>query len=211
MTHPAPLVITAALVVSLTACGATTRAMRAPRPDQTASIRTSTTVATTTTVATSAGHVATTLAPDGFNLIAPWEDGEDIPPANTCKGQDAKAGVSPSVSWGDLPSDAVEVAITLVDITSGNYLNWGVTGIDPAVTGIAEGKVPATATQLPNGSGQPTFAGPCPNEGVHTYVLAVYALKAHPAVPAGADVKATLDVLERAAIAVVKVSGVVTA
>ena len=215
VTRLAPLAVLAALTTGLTACGATTRALRAPRPDQTASIRTSSTTAATTTtkVASSAGTgTATTSSPaDGFNLVAPWEDGEDIPQANTCKGDAGKAAVSPSVSWGDLPSDAVEVAITLVDITSDSYLNWAVTGIDPAVTGIADGKVPATAVQLPNGNAQPVYAGPCPNAGVHTYVLAVYALKIHPVIPANADTKTLLDLLEKASSSVIKVSGVVTA
>jgi phosphatidylethanolamine-binding protein (PEBP) family uncharacterized protein len=79
------------------------------------------------------------------------------------------------------------------------------------VTGIAEGRVPATAVSLANSSNQTGYAAPCPNAGVHTYVLAVYALKVKPVLAVGADANTITTTLEQDSSAVVKISGVVNA
>ena len=41
------------------------------------------------------------------------------------------ADVSPALTWSNVPSDTVELAITVTDLDADNFSHWVVTGIDP--------------------------------------------------------------------------------
>ena len=108
-----------------------------------------------------------------LQLVTPWRDGAPIPARHTCDGED----LSPALSWSNVPTETVELAVTVSDLDAPDYVHWVVTAIPPSTTGIAEGGVPSGATLWPNGSGREDYAGPCPPAGEeHRYLVTVHAL-----------------------------------
>jgi phosphatidylethanolamine-binding protein (PEBP) family uncharacterized protein len=156
-----------ALVVVLAACSRDGRSLRAPRPDQNQSI-----VTTATTVAPTA--INAPKAPNGLpqpTFSATWASGAPIPAEFACK------GVSPELSWANVPGEISELAVTMVDLENGNAGHWIITGLSPASTGLKAGAVPPGAVQAKNyllGNG---WAPPCPNTGTHRYVFTLYFLE----------------------------------
>ena len=179
-------------VLSLAACSHDGRTLRPAGPNQTLSVITTTSAAPTT-------------APPviGFAVQAPWADGALIDPAYTCRGADT----SPAISWKGVPPDTKELALSLVDIDASDFAHWVVAGIDPASTGIAAGRVPAGAVQATNGFGEAKYAGPCPPDGEHTYLLTLYALAAPSGLTDGVAAQTALDTLQSSQTASALVSG----
>jgi hypothetical protein len=141
-----------AAATALASCSHDGRTLRPAGPDQTLSIASSsTTVAATTAPAKNAG--ADTA---GLTVTAPWPDNGIIDAKYTCKG----VGVSPAISWSGVPAKTKELALSLVDLDANDFVHWVVAGLDPASTGIVEGKVPAGATQAINGFGKAGRAPP---------------------------------------------------
>ena len=190
-------VASAALIAA--ACSDDGRSLREPQPDQTQSIITTSTAAPDATDAiagigsglpslpietTAAAPVTqspvTTVAAvidsgpvAGFRVSAPWSDGGPIDARFTCTGENAV----PTLQWAEVPPDAAELAVVVVDPDAENFVHWVVAGIDPGVTGIADGQLPAGAVQGLNGSGSVGWSGPCPPAGEsHTYRFEVHAL-----------------------------------
>jgi Raf kinase inhibitor-like YbhB/YbcL family protein len=189
---------TAACVVA--ACSDDGRAMREPTPDQNLSIITTTTLATDDSSAAGIGtglpslpiesavegSVAATTAPadattagvdsgplSGFAITAPWADGGVIDATYTCTGTNA----APTLLWAQVPPDAAELAVVVVDPDAGNFVHWVVAGINPGITGIIDGQVPDGAVQGQNGFGSVGWGGPCPPAGEsHAYRFEVHAL-----------------------------------
>jgi Raf kinase inhibitor-like YbhB/YbcL family protein len=66
------------------------------------------------------------------------------------------------------------------DGPEGGQIHWLVTGIDPGITSIAEGSVPAGAVAWPNAFGEEGYAGPHPpaDHEPHRYFFRVFALEA---------------------------------
>jgi Raf kinase inhibitor-like YbhB/YbcL family protein len=201
-------------IVALAACSHDGRTLRPAGPGQTASIITTTTSApgATTTAGPSvqpggsgdASTAASGITGDaGMTLAPPWADGAVIDTQYTCKGADT----SPAISWTGVPATAKELALALVDLDADNYVHWVVAGIDPASTGIAAGKVPAGAIQAKNGFGDAVFAGPCPPDHQHTYLLTLYALGDHSGLADGVDGKTAIDALEAKQVASTAISG----
>ena len=186
------------------------RTMRAPRPDQTASI----TTAPTTTVA---AEVGSTLAPLGSTatttaasvapplLVTPWNETSEIDQAFSCNG----AGVSPAMSWNNLPAGTVELAIVVTDRDFGGYVHWVVAGIDPSASPFfQQGSVPPGAVEALNGSHQAGWLGPCPPPGErHTYDTTLYALNRPSAVTQGQDAAAAIAAVQAVAFSSATVSG----
>jgi len=150
------LALAAAVSLAAAGCSHDGRALRAPRPDQTLSIVTTSTAPPTTPVPdssngsdvpTSGGESPET----GFALSLPFADGQEIPQRYTCKGAD----IAPQINWSDPPPEAVELAFTVVDLDSdpSGFVHWAIAGLDPATPGIAEGKVPVGAAQALDGFG----------------------------------------------------------
>jgi Raf kinase inhibitor-like YbhB/YbcL family protein len=197
------LAVAAGLAVLLAAsCSDDGRTMREPSPDQNLSIVT-TTVATSaaddaaidngsglpsleiettpSTAATSTTAPASTTAAasvdggplTGFTVTAPWAEGAAIDPRFTCTGDNAV----PTLQWANVPPDAAELAIVVVDPDAGNFVHWVVAGISPGITAIADGQLPPGAVQGLNSSGSLGWMGPCPPAAEsHTYRFEVHAL-----------------------------------
>jgi Raf kinase inhibitor-like YbhB/YbcL family protein len=182
-------------LLALAACSNDGRTLRAAGPNQTLSIITTTTTPTTTR--------AVNATTGGFAITAPWSDGALIDAQYTCRGAD----VSPAISWGGVPVDTVELALTFVDLDADDYAHWIVAGIDPATQGIAAGKVPTGAIEGANGFGEAKYGGPCPPDGEHTYLMTLYALGAKSNLANGVNAQTAIDLLQSSQLASAVVSG----
>lgn len=102
-----------------------------------------------------------------------------IPPKYSCDGDD----VSPPLSWDGVPKSAVDLALVVddPDASGGTYVHWVLFGLDPSVTELEEGELPAGARQAKNSAGDAGYKGPCPPAGddPHHYRFTVYALDEH--------------------------------
>jgi hypothetical protein len=162
----------------------------------------------TTTTSLPPGETFTTIpatpAPI-LSLVAPWPDGATVPVRHTCDDAD----VSPALTWSGLPPETVEVALTVTDLDADGFAHWVVTGIDPAVTGLAEGESPDGATEWTNGFGLTGWGGPCPPEAepAHFYLFTVHALNQPLAVADDASAAEVVEALNALAIAQASVSG----
>jgi hypothetical protein len=163
MTRPVAAALVAVLL--LASCGDDGRELRAPPPGATAPP-----LATSTSAAPAAVNPAAstlTLTSDAF------AEGSPIPADHTCDG----ANVSPPLSWSGVPASTAELALTMTDPDARGFVHWVVTGIDPAITALAAGGVPETATEGRNDSSEFGWTGPCPPPGAaHRYVFTLYAL-----------------------------------
>jgi Raf kinase inhibitor-like YbhB/YbcL family protein len=187
---------------ALAACSHDGRTLRPPRPDQTLSIITTTTAPSTTTSGASINPGDNT--DQGMTVTAPWQDNTRIDVRYTCKG----ANVSPAISWTGVPSQATELALAMTDLDADGFVHWLVAGIDPASTGIAEGKVPANAVQAINGFNKAAWGGPCPPSGQHRYLLTLYALGAPSGITTSTDGKTAVNTLEAHQLASMSITGV---
>ena len=135
--------------------------------------------------------VATTVPVQPFMLVAPWQDGAEIPVINTCDGDD----ISPALSWTGVPDGTVELALVVTDDDADGFIHWVVTEFDPAFGSMLEGQVPQAAVQWPNSFGAAEWNGPCPPPGsAHTYRFVLYAL--NQSVDEVADDAPVADLLE---------------
>jgi Raf kinase inhibitor-like YbhB/YbcL family protein len=123
-----------------------------------------------------------------------------IPARYTCSGEE----VSPPLAWSKVPAGAAELALVVddPDAPGGTYVHWVVVHLDPATDRLAEGRLPAGATQLRNSAGKPAWAGPCPPGGApHHYRFTVYALGSRVNVSADAEPADAVAAIEAAATA----------
>lgn len=156
------------------------------------------TAAPDTTSAPSTTIAGPTLTSDAF------AEGEEIPVEHG--GCPPGGNVSPPLSWSGLPTDADQLAITLVDPDAGGFVHWVVTGIDPSTTSLAAGEVPAGAVEAMNDSAQAGYFGPCPPE-VHTYVFTVHALSGDPGLAQGQPGRDVLPTIEDLSTASAELTG----
>lgn len=166
-----------------------------------------TTLAPPVTAAPSGGSPETAAALP-FTLVTPWVDGATIPDRNTC----ADAGVSPAMTWSNVPPGTVELAVSVVDVDAGPFVHWIVYGIAPAAPGLEEGRLPAAAFEWPNSSGQAGWLAPCPPAGeTHRYEFTVHALNQQLEAADDADVAEVASIAELTATAYDTVTGSVAA
>jgi Raf kinase inhibitor-like YbhB/YbcL family protein len=197
------------VLVTLAACSHDGRTLRPAGPDQTASIITTTTAAAASATAGAAIQPGGSTSGSGvtngvgMSLTTPWADGAVIDAQYTCRGADT----SPAVSWSGVPTATKELALALTDLDADNFVHWVVAGLDPASTGIAAGQVPAGAIQATNGFGDAAFAGPCPPDRRHTYLLTLYALGQRSGLADGANGQTAISTLEAGQIASTAISG----
>jgi Raf kinase inhibitor-like YbhB/YbcL family protein len=100
---------------------------------------------------------------------------ETIPPKYTCDGE----GVSPPLSWANVPEATRSVAILVddPDAPDGPFTHWLVTDLPPTARTLPEGGVlPAEASTGRTDAGNTSYYGPCPTHGRHRYRFHVYAL-----------------------------------
>lgn len=100
---------------------------------------------------------------------------ETIPPKYTCDGE----GVSPPLSWSNVPEATRSVAILVddPDAPDGPFTHWLVTDLPPTARTLPEGGVlPRDASAGRTDAGNTSYYGPCPTHGRHRYRFHVYAL-----------------------------------
>jgi hypothetical protein len=106
--------------------------------------------------------------------------------------------LSPALAWSGVPQGAVELAVLCEDpdAPGGSFTHWVLAGLQPTVTGLAEGESPAAAVEGRNDFGQEGYGGPLPpvGHGRHRYVFWVFAASA----PLGLVAGASADDLRRA-------------
>ena len=160
----------------------------------------------TTLVATSVPAEQVT-APAPLVLVAPWVDGADIPARHTCDAD----GVSPPLSWSNVPLGTAELALSVVDLDAGQFVHWLVDGIGAGSTGTSEGVIPEGAFEWPNSSGDASWAAICPPAGeTHRYQFTLYALNQQLEVADDADTTEVLAALDATSIARASLSGLAT-
>ena len=137
---------------------------------------------TTTTVAGgSASTTGVVVAPESpvdsvpggrFQLVLPFSGGR-IDRQYTCDGED----LAPQVSWLDVPPEAVELALVVVDLDADGFVHWIAAGIDPA-SGSLLPDTNAAVVEAENSFGDIGWGGPCPppDDGAHRYEFTLYAV-----------------------------------
>lgn len=130
----------------------------------------------TNSASSSNGEVYT--PPGGFSLSSSaFERNGAIPTQYTCAG----AGISPPLSWANVPAKAAELVLFVIDDNSSGSsggIRWIVGGIDPSSTGVAAGKVPPGGIVGTNTAGKVGYSPICPAHGKSdTIELVMYALK----------------------------------
>lgn len=141
-------------------------------------------------------------------------EGESIPTRYTCDGSD----VSPPLSIGNVPEDAVALAIVHddPDAPGGTFTHWTIWNIPPDRTSIPEAVPPEPTLQSLGGARQGRndfdaigYGGPCPPAGSeHTYRFTVYALDETLGIDAGAAVDQVETAIDDHRIAVGQLTAV---
>lgn len=179
-----PTIFALTCVTLFSACSRDGREMQEPSADQQESI------AVTTTV----GAVMTPVG--GFALTPPWAEGAQLDARFTCA-----SGISPSLAFQNVASDVVTLALSIVDETANNSVQWVVANIQPTETALTEGSVPTGAIEATNSLGTIGFGAPCPPAGeTHTYRLTGYGLSQQLELENGVDSATLIQAIELAAL-----------
>lgn len=187
-------IIALTCVIMLSACSRDGRDMQEPSANQQESIA----------VTTTAGAVMTPVG--GFALTPPWAEGAQLDARFTCA-----AGISPSLTFQNVATDVVTLALSIVDETANNAVQWIVANIQPTQTDVAEGAVPTGAIEATNTLGTIGFGAPCPPAGeTHTYRLTGYGLSQQVELENGVDSATLLQAIELAALDTQSSSFIVT-
>jgi Raf kinase inhibitor-like YbhB/YbcL family protein len=178
----------------LSACSRDGRDMQEPSADQQESIA----------VTTTAGAEITPVG--GFALTPTWAEGAQLDARFTCA-----AGISPGLTFQNGASDIVTRALSIVDETANNSVQWIVANIEPTETVVAEGSVPTGAIEATNSLGTIGFGAPCPPAGeTHTYRLTGYGLSQQLDLENGVDSATLIQAIELAALDTQSSSFIVT-
>lgn len=141
-----------------------------------------------------------------LTLVAPWVDGTPLPQRYTC----ADVGVSPALTWSNVPPGTVELALSVVDLDAEEFVHWLVYAISPIEPGFAEGQPPDASFEWPNSAGQAAWFSPCPPTGEeHRYSFTIYALNQQLEAADDASANEVLSILEATTIAQSSVTGTV--
>jgi Raf kinase inhibitor-like YbhB/YbcL family protein len=179
----------------LASCSRDGREMKPPTADQTE------TIAVATTIAESVAPV------QEFTIAAPWQDGAPLDVQFTCDG----SRLSPSFNLAGFPEGTVTWGLSIVDQTAANAVHWVAANIDPAITQVDAGVVPAGAVQSLNRVNKVGYAAPCPKVGEpHTYLLTVYAVSQQLEVTDGMDSETMLTSLEAGSLGITSITFTVT-
>jgi len=185
------VVIIGTSAVLLASCSRDGREMKPPSADQTE------TIAVATTIAESITSV------QEFTIAAPWVDGGPLDAIFTCDGD----RLSPSFEIAGLPQGTVTWGLSIVDQTAGDAVHWVAANIDPAITQVNAGVVPAGAVQSLNRVNKVGYAAPCPKAGEpHAYLLTVYAVSQQLEVTEGMDAETMLTSLEAGSLGIASTS-----
>ena len=177
------------------------RQLAPPNPNETATLVNSTTsTVPPSSAALGSGIPGEGVGQEGLTLRAPWEDEGNIEPRFTCANGAPGSGVSPALSWSGVPAGTNNIALVVTDLSADGFVHWVVVGIDPEITGTAEGLAPAGAIQGKNGFGAIGWGGPCPpaGSGEHEYLVQLYALNKDLGLTDGFDAQPAIDAIEAA-------------
>jgi Raf kinase inhibitor-like YbhB/YbcL family protein len=146
------------------------------------------------------GQEPTMTAPGSITVTSPaFRDGQPIPARFSCDGDN----VSPPLAWHGVPPAAKAVALVVddPDAPRGTFVHWVLLDLAPGTSSLAEGSVPAGATQATNSTGKATYFGPCPPSGTHHYRFTVYALTSATGLPNGAALNQALKAINASTVA----------
>ena len=128
-----------------------------------------------------AANAGTRLVEVTSSAFAP---GSELPRRFTADGE----GISPPVSWRNIPAEAVTLVLVVEDADSPTpepLVHAIVVDIDPRETGLAEGLFSGPPTTSPEKLGRNSYLmhgwlppDPPPGHGVHRYAFQVFALAA---------------------------------
>jgi hypothetical protein len=104
-----------------------------------------------------------------------FDDGGTIPARYARDGAD----VPPPLRWSGVPAGTAELALEITDpdAPSGGFIHWIVAGLNPALDGLDDGRLPPRIEGR-NGWGEIGYGGPQPpmRDPPHRYVFTLYAL-----------------------------------
>ena len=114
---------------------------------------------------------------DTIQLRSPaFSDHAPIPARFAKEGED----LSPPLEWSGVPDTAVELALLCEDpdAPGGTFVHWVLAGVDPSLSGLAEGELPQGAVEGGNDYGGTGYGGPRPPVGdpAHRYFFRLYAV-----------------------------------
>lgn len=129
-----------------------------------------------------------------------FDSGEDIPTQYTCEGEN----ISPPLSWRGVPEQTDNLVLICDDpdassAPGGPFTHWILYDLPASLTELPEGFSPGgddskMGIEGRNSFGNIGYEGPCPPSGpAHRYVFRLYALKADPGLPPGANRSQVLD------------------
>lgn len=190
------LVLATVLAVTLSACSTP-----ADAPNQTPSASPSAS-ATASPSATPASGFAVT-SPD----FADGDELADWATANAYSGQCVGDNLNPALAWSEVPDGTKAFAITLIDISAGNYIHWVQFDIPGTLTGIARGESATDGGVEGATDEKPGYFGPCPPSPDHVYAFTVYALDAPLGFETGADFVAVKTAIEEHKLAEASITG----
>ena len=96
-------------------------------------------------------------------------------------------GSSPALSWANVPPDTKELAVMMTTVPPGGRpkWNWVVYGIPATTTDLAKNTAGIGMQGMGSNGSAAGYEPPCSRgPGLKTYTFTVYALSAHPVVPA---------------------------
>jgi Raf kinase inhibitor-like YbhB/YbcL family protein len=118
----------------------------------------------------------------GFHLTSPvFVEGQEIPTLYTCAG----TNVSPPLSWNEPPRTPTSFALVVTDPDAHDksgrpFVHWILFNVPHDTRALAENirrnRLPGAAAEGSNDFKREGFDGPCPPNGRHRYVFALYAL-----------------------------------
>lgn len=148
-----------------------------------------------------------TTPPAALTLVAPWVEGAEIPDRYTCAGD----GVSPALTWSNVPVGTIELAVTVVDLDAGPLVHWIVFAIGNGETGLVEGQLPAGAFEWPNSFGDAAWQALCtPSGETHRYQFTIHALNQQLEVADDASATEVLSIVNATSIDLSSISGLST-
>jgi phosphatidylethanolamine-binding protein (PEBP) family uncharacterized protein len=185
----------------LVACGTSGRDLRDPAPGVTAPPRKGATTTSKTGNQVFADSDNAVIRPSGFTLSAgDWLPNGNIPTQYGCAGID----VAPSLTISGVPAGTAELMLIATDVTRPSEYRWIVAALAPTTVAITPGALPPGAIEVPNSTGSPAWAGPCPATGsAMNFQLRLYALSAPSGLTAASGPTGIRDVLSNATQAAV--------
>lgn len=131
-----------------------------PAASSSSSSATSSHAASTSTSSNSSGE-----SPVSMSLRSPaFERNGEIPVQYTCDGAD----ITPPLQWQHLPAHTKALVLFISDNSTRlpkGGIRWMVANINPSLSGISAGQLPAGAVVGLNSSGKATYGGICPPKG----------------------------------------------